>query len=67
MNPRILREMIQTAEERLARAQETMEGVLGELEVLPRAQKMRISTTMETAFENVRAAQAELAKLERLL
>jgi hypothetical protein len=67
MNKRMLRDKVEAAESRVTEAKGTIEVLLGEIRVLPRAEKMAISKTVEEAFDKLHAAQAELADLERLV
>jgi hypothetical protein len=62
-----LREKIDTAKSRLSEAKTRIEELLREIQVLPRAEKKTISSTVEQAFEQLRMAQAELEELELLL
>lgn len=67
MDKRILRERIEATELRVADAKNAVEALLGELRVLPRAEKMTITATVKDAFDKLRAAQEELAALEQLI
>lgn len=67
MNERLLRKKLESAKLRVTDARTTIEALLAEIRVLPRAQKMTISSTVEDAFEKLRDAQTELQDLEQLV
>lgn len=67
MDERLLREKLEGAKLRVSDARSTIETLLSEIRVLPRAEKMTISSTVEDAFEKLRAAQAQLQDLEEFL
>lgn len=59
----VVRERLEAALSEVTAAEEALELVLQELRGGPRAEKVQISTVVETAFARVRAAREELAKL----
>ena len=67
MDERLLREKLESAKLRVSDARSTIETLLSEIRVLPRAEKMTISSTVEDAFEKLRDAQAELLDLEEFV
>jgi hypothetical protein len=60
-------EKLESAKLRISDARSMIETLLSEIRVLPRAEKMTISSTVEDAFEKLRDAQAELQELEVLI
>jgi hypothetical protein len=67
MNERLLRKKLESAKSRVTDARTAIEALLAEIRVLPRAQKMTISSSVEDAFEKLRDAQTELQDLEELV
>jgi hypothetical protein len=67
MDERLLSEKLESAKLRISDARSTIETLLSEIRVLPRAEKMTISSTVEDAFEKLRDAQADLQELELLI
>ncbi|HEY6558549.1 MAG TPA: hypothetical protein VI072_14805 [Polyangiaceae bacterium] len=67
MNERLLRKKLESAKSRVTDARTTIEALLAEIRVLPRAQKMTISSSVEDAFEKLRDAQTELQDIEELV
>ena len=67
MDERLLCEKLESARLRISDARSTIETLLSEIRVLPRAEKMTISSTVEDAFEKLRDAQADLQELELLI
>jgi hypothetical protein len=67
MDERLLREKLESAKLRVSDARSTIETLLSEIRVLPRAEKMTISSTVEDAFEKLRDAQTQLQDIEEFL
>ncbi|HMJ14993.1 MAG TPA: hypothetical protein VK524_26450 [Polyangiaceae bacterium] len=67
MDKRLLRKKVESAKVRVTDARTTIEALLAEIRVLPRAEKMTISSTVEDAFEKLRAALSDLQELETLV
>lgn len=67
MDERLLCQKLESAKLRISDARGMIETLLSEIRVLPRAEKMTISSTVEDAFEKLRDAQAELQELEELV
>lgn len=49
------------------KAEAGLEKAMGELRLAPRAEKVRISEVLESAFAELRSAKAELARIEALI
>jgi hypothetical protein len=58
---------LESAQSLIAKAEAGLEKALGELRLAPRAEKVRISDTLECAFAELRSARAELARVEALI
>jgi hypothetical protein len=58
---------IQTATREMAQAEGELGRVLKEMRIGSRAEKTTVTTVVEAALENLKAARATVAELERLL
>jgi hypothetical protein len=67
MTKALLKEKILEAERLLAIAEEDLTGAMGALKTAPRSNKMIVSETVQDAFDKLRAARAEVAKLVTLV
>jgi hypothetical protein len=62
-----LREKLDAALAEVTAAEKTLEGLLRDLQVAPRAEKVTITQIVETAFRRLRTAREQLAKLHELV
>jgi hypothetical protein len=60
-------EKLEAAKRDLSLAEQAIERLLREIPVVARAEKTRASAAVEGAFSRLRAAQSDLADLEKLL
>jgi hypothetical protein len=61
-----LRTLVDAALTEVAAAEAALDGLLGELRSGPRAEKVTITSVLETAFSRLRTAREELAELQKL-
>ncbi len=62
-----LREKLDAALQEVTAAEAALEGLLRELQVAPRAEKVTVTQIVETAFRRLRTAREQLAKLHELV
>jgi hypothetical protein len=66
MENRELLEEIASANSEIAQAADALQGLLHDLEVVPRAEKTTVSCVISEAFERLEGARARLAQLQEL-
>lgn len=60
----VLSAKLESAQSAIVQAQADLEVAMGEVRAAPRSEKVRISDSLEAAFDELRRAKAELARIE---
>jgi acyl-CoA reductase-like NAD-dependent aldehyde dehydrogenase len=63
----VLAAKLQSARSAIAKAEEELESAISEIQAAPRWEKVRISEVLESAFEELRRARTELARIESMI
>lgn len=63
----VLTAKLESAKLAIATAEADLEVAMGELRAAPRWEKVRISDVLEAAFDELRAAKSELARIESMI
>jgi multidrug resistance efflux pump len=58
---------LESAKAALATAEADLGAAMGEIRAAPRWEKVRISEVLETAFDDLRRAKADLARIESMI
>lgn len=66
-NQQQLMNKIATAKELVSSAESELDALLLEIRLEPRARKMAVSNVVQSAFDKLRAAKSDVARLEELL
>ena len=64
---KMVRETLDAALSEVAAAEVSLEALLGQLRIGPRAEKVGVTASIEAAFNRLRTARTELAKLVGLV
>lgn len=67
MKPALLRKKLDAALGELAEAETSLEGLLRELRIRPRAEKVTVTSVVEAAFSRLRSARTELDAIQKLV
>ena len=63
----VLTAKLQSARSAIAKAEADLEVAVSEIQAAPRWEKVRISEVLEAAFDELRRAKTELARIESMI